>query len=97
MSNFNPIRRARIKPKSKQHRESAPWRADRIRLDGREMAELRHAVFCRAGARCEKCFVNCGWYTGHLHHKVKRSHGGSDTEANCIWLCQDCHAAEHGR
>lgn len=96
MSSFNPIRRTPIKPKAKQHKESAPWRPQRIRLNGREMAELRHEVFGRSNGQCEKCFVFAGWYEGQMHHKVKRSQGGSDTAENLAWLCPKCHRIEHG-
>lgn len=94
---MNPLRRTRIKPKAKQHRESAPWRPQRIRLDAREMQELRHAVFSRENGLCEHCYKFVGLYTGHMHHRIHRSHGGSDSLENCQWLCPDCHDRAHGK
>lgn len=93
---INPLRRTRILPKAKQHKESAPWRPQRIRLNAREMAELRHQLFARTNGLCEKCFTFAGWYEGQAHHVIKRSHGGSDSLENLAWLCADCHRKEHG-
>ena len=93
---INPLRRTAIKPKAKQHKESAPWRPQRIRLNAREMAELRHELFGRTNGLCEKCCKFVGWYEGHAHHRIKRSQGGSDVLENLEWLCPDCHGREHG-
>jgi hypothetical protein len=30
------------------------------------------------------------------HHKVFRSHGGSDADENLVLLCKVCHGAVHG-
>ena len=30
------------------------------------------------------------------HHKVMRSHGGSDKPDNLIWVCAKCHSLFHG-
>jgi len=41
---------------------------------------------------CEKC----GFIAVDIHHKVKRSRGGTDEADNLIALCRDCHNKEHG-
>jgi 5-methylcytosine-specific restriction endonuclease McrA len=44
-------------------------------------------------AACE----NCGtWGPYQLHHRIKRSQGGKDTEANLQRLCVYCHQEAHG-
>jgi 5-methylcytosine-specific restriction endonuclease McrA len=44
----------------------------------------------------EPCEV-CGRRPGkHLHHSRFRSHGGSDTRENLIWICRTCHDLAHG-
>jgi len=93
---INPLRRTALRTKAKQHKESAPWRPQRIRLNAREMAELRHELFARTNGLCEKCFKFVGWYEGHAHHRIKRSQGGSDVLENLEWLCPNCHGREHG-
>jgi len=32
---------------------------------------------------------------GHVHHRKQRSLGGTDDEANLLWLDGPCHAAVH--
>lgn len=101
MSSFNPIRRTRIRPKPRQHKESAPWRRPKVRLNGKEMAALRYQVLDRAEKRCEnsfngkRCANVVSWNTYHLHHLQHRSLGGSDTKENCLCLCMDCHLGHH--
>lgn len=101
MSSFNPIRRSPIKPKVKQAKVSAPWRSPKIRLDARGMCELRGEVFARAQFQCEnlingqRCSTKISWVTFHLHHIVHRSQGGSDTPANTMAVCWDCHEDHH--
>lgn len=41
---------------------------------------------------CEKC----GKVAVDIHHKKKRSQGGSDEIDNLIALCRVCHNREHG-
>lgn len=99
--NWNPLRRTRIKPKAKQHRESAPWRQQRIRLDAKGMWALRSEVFARAQFQCEnliygeRCPAKIGWHSFQLHHIIHRSQGGSDSAENTLALCWDCHEDHH--
>lgn len=101
MSSFNPIRRSPIKPKAKKRKESAPWRAPKIRLDAPGMYLLRGEVFARAGFQCEnhidgkRCPTKITWYTFQLHHLRHRSQGGSDTKENTAAVCWECHDMHH--
>jgi hypothetical protein len=100
MSSWNPIRRSPIKPKAKQHRESAPWRRKKIRLDGREMAELRQNAFARSQGYCEnsvkglRCSARIFWMTGQLAHLTSRGQGGSDEMKNVLFVCEKCHVED---
>ena len=40
---------------------------------------------------CERC----GAVGVDIHHKIKRSHGGSDEAENLEALCRKCHNREH--
>ena len=99
--NFNPIRRSAIRKKPKEHKESAPWRRTKVRLNGREMAELRQNVFARSEMICEndlggkRCSERLTWNSFHLHHREHRSLGGSDSMENCLAVCFACHQAHH--
>lgn len=99
------MRRSFIKPKAKQHKESAPWRRKKVRLNGQEMSELRYYVFSRsiplgdARGMCEnsvaddgsRCPVRITWYTMELAHIESRGRGGSDVKENVLACCRDCH------
>jgi len=87
-------RKRRLRPKRKRARML--WRTGRVMLDAQGMADLRSAVFARSGGRCEQCGRRISWARFHLHHKRKRSQGGSDSEENCTALCLVCHGREHG-
>ena len=41
---------------------------------------------------CEEC----GRVANDIHHKLKKSQGGTDDADNLIALCRRCHGAEHG-
>src|SRR5436189_6176304 len=101
MTNFNPIKRMRLKPKAKQCRENAPWRPRKVRLDAAGMLQLRSAVFTRSGMRCEnsidgiRCPERFGWFSFQAHHMLHRSLGGSDCRENILCLCLTCHDLHH--
>jgi hypothetical protein len=100
MSAWNPIRRSPIKPKVRQHKESMPWRRPRVRLDGREMAELRQNAFARSGGRCEnsidgkRCKTRITWMWSNLAHLESRGRSGSDVIENVLMTCWECHDAD---
>ena len=99
MSSYNPIRRSPAKPKPRQHKESAPWRRPKIRLNGFEMKKLRQDAFARSQGRCEnsideertRCGAKINWMEFHLAHIVSRGRGGSDILENVLASCQKCH------
>jgi len=99
--NRNPIRRSPIKFKAKEHKESAPWRTPKIRLDAAEWNKMRQYIIARAGYRCEngmdnlRCNRKISWGDMHTHHRIHRSLGGSDVKENLLGVCQECHALHH--
>lgn len=76
-----------------------------VRLTGPEKSKLREQVYLRAKGFCEvtdangKKFPGCNGYTpwksGHLVHVLGVGAGGSDTEENTWWGCQNCHDRLH--
>lgn len=50
--------------------------------------KLRQIVLERDGYICQKCRATNKL---HVHHKVRRFIGGTDTEDNLIILCNSCH------
>jgi len=103
MSHFNPLRRSPIKYKPRKHFESMPWRRPKIRLDGREMVNLRQDAFARSGGQCENAINDTGdrcparvlWMTCDLAHIESRGRGGSDVLGNVLITCRNCHAEDH--
>jgi len=59
-----------------------------------EYQRLCRTVFERDGWRCQQCGARNDL---HVHHKVFRSHGGTDSADNLILLCACCHRALHGQ
>jgi 5-methylcytosine-specific restriction endonuclease McrA len=80
---------------------------------GKDMEILRRAVFERSGGQCEcvgecnspagawhhvkRCITPINWFTMELSHKIPRSKGRDDSEANTIASCAACHRAYDGR
>lgn len=52
------------------------------------VAEIRS----RDGDRCARCGATANL---HVHHRVRRSQGGTDDDFNLITLCQKCHGYVH--
>jgi hypothetical protein len=46
--------------------------------------------------RCELCKQLPDWRGLAKHHKLFRSHNGSDNKSNIEWLCGKCHSLRHG-
>ena len=99
--NFNPISRSPLHKHPREHKDSAPWRRKKVRLNGSEMKELRQNAFYRASGQCEnapfgdaqksRCPVRIYWTNFHLAHIESRGRGGSDTLENVLACCPDCH------
>ncbi len=49
-----------------------------------------------ADGKCEQCHQLPDFRGLAKHHKVFRSHCGSDDRTNLIWLCGKCHDKTHG-
>lgn len=81
------IKRTRIKPKAKRN----PMPAGR-----------RLEVFERDGSECRNCEYEVSWnsgkhYSGHAHHIIFKSQGGTHDMENLILLCMICHDMIHAR
>lgn len=94
-------------PQPKPHRQ----RDTRARLEGqgrriakrqrrrvRQIPEaVRIAVFSRACGQCEAAAVDGRGCSGrmHYHHVLRRSQGGTDTEQNLLYVCEQHHRRIH--
>jgi len=63
-------------------------------------ALVKRMIWARAKGRCERCgrFITKGvdsLTAGHVHHKRKRSQGGTWQAKNLICLCTFCHREVH--
>ncbi len=63
-----------------------------LRLDSVRYDQLKRRILERDGWKCQYCGRR-----DHLqiHHIIRRSQTGPDTEANLIVLCSTCHRALH--
>lgn len=63
----------------------------------RNLARARDVVLERSGGLCEaRAASNCFGRGSMLHHRRRRSQGGSDDPANLLWVCAICHSLIHG-
>jgi len=82
-------------PKPPKHRK----RKRSGRLNGLALKRFRDAVLYRDGYACVNPNCECRTnptlpsicYLLSIHHRQKRSQGGSDTIGNCVTLCNLCH------
>ena len=56
---------------------------------------LRERIKARAKGRCEVPLCRTRRGPFDLDHVVPRSHGGEDSDDNCLWLCRRCHEHKH--
>jgi 5-methylcytosine-specific restriction endonuclease McrA len=64
----------------------------RLRLDSTSYRVICKKVFARDGWRCQ----NCGSSSNlQIHHIIRRSSLGHDSEQNLITLCKNCHEKIH--
>src|ERR1700747_1402463 len=64
----------------------------RPKINFKEYSVLRAQVLGRDGYRCQDCSSSKDL---QVHHIVKRSHLGDDTQDNLITLCAVCHRRRH--
>jgi 5-methylcytosine-specific restriction endonuclease McrA len=60
--------------------------------DREAIERVRGEVLERAGHRCERC---ASTWRLELHHRLRRSQGGSHEPENISVLCQTCHRSIH--
>ena len=67
-----------------------------VRIHGDKLRELNERIYSRDNNSC----VLCGAYVPEgtkMHHIILKSHGGEDSEKNCVTLCiNKCHRLAHG-
>jgi 5-methylcytosine-specific restriction protein A len=71
--------------------EETPNR-QRLRLATADYEKLRRKILDRDGWRCQHCGRRDQL---QIHHMIRRSQLGDDSEGNLITLCSDCHTAVH--
>ena len=59
-----------------------------------ELEEMRPLVKHRAGHICERCGAAP---IDHVHHRLRRSQGGTNMLVNLLGVCSRCHTAIHDR
>lgn len=75
----------------------------RIRRDGKRgaadpeaLAAVRPVVLARACHRCERCGLPERVVGAlHMHHRLRRSQGGTHEASNLVALCRGCHGEIH--
>ena len=67
----------------------------------------KESALARQGNQCASCGTSITWLgeagrldhrygeSGQAHHMVHVSLGGTDSERNCVILCQACHYSAH--
>jgi len=58
-----------------------------------ELDAMREVVLVRAGYRCE--MAGCGNEVDVVHHRKRRSQGGTNDLDNLMGLCNGCHVHVH--
>jgi len=103
MKRSTPLRKTPMRSKQRSRKTKTVGKySGKIRLYGIELTALRAEVFARCHGKCEmrssaECWGIADWTNGHMHHKIHRSLGGSDTLENCVWSCPSCHRKEHNQ
>ncbi len=63
-----------------------------LRLDRAGYNQMRFQIFERDGWKCQHCGRRDQL---QIHHLVRRSQMGPDTEGNLMTVCSDCHRRLH--
>ena len=77
-----PLKRSRIKPISKKQAKK-----------NRELNRVTQGITTEV---CQRCLLPSDFRGLSVHHKKKRSQGGSNQLSNLVVLCGKCHSKEHG-
>lgn len=66
-------------------------RGKKANRDRRELAPAKPELLRRSGGACEAGqSPYCRRVGSEIHHKKKRSQGGSNEERNLLWVCGPC-------
>lgn len=65
-----------------------------MRLDPASYHQLQQQILERDGWRCQWCGRRDRL---EIHHIIRRSQSGADSEENLIVLCSDCHRCVHSK
>lgn len=57
--------------------------------------KARDVALLRAGHKCEVQVKGCHQKAYHVHHKLRRSQGGTNDPDNLMALCSNCHQWVH--
>jgi len=80
--------------RTKENRKRVDWdgfevpKSAPVRLKGYELEKFRKSIFKRDGYKCKRCGSKKNLT---MHHKPKRSQGGSDIPEHCHTVCMECH------
>ena len=64
----------------------------RVRLDSARYRQLKKEILVRDGWKCQYCGRRDQL---QIHHMIRRSQSGADSEENLIVLCSCCHGSLH--
>lgn len=71
-------------------------KSERLKAYEAELDAMRPKVRRRSGGKCEAMLLGvCRGQAQHVHHRLRRPHGGPNTMANLIDLCSPCHSWVH--
>ena len=70
-------------PMKKKHKTDSGW------------VKARAQVLKRSGGRCEARWAGCQGVVHHVHHKQRRSQGGTNEMSNLLACCFHCHHEIH--
>jgi 5-methylcytosine-specific restriction endonuclease McrA len=81
-------------PKPKARRRPLPPRSANGLSFMDELNEVRPLVQARSGGSCE-CGTGCGLHAEVVHHRLRRSQGGTNALENLAHLSGPCHRRVH--
>ena len=100
-----PLRTVTPGLKRSRLKASAPGKTTRLRVPrlsvrtaayNAEFAAVRPFVLRRCRGVCEACGgAACSGPVSHVHHRLRRAHGGGNDETNLIAVSAACHERVH--